>query len=116
MSKTQKALDVWITKTFTLAEKILISRALRVSKIVYLFFIMIVPNSILKKIHQIKKTFLWYSSKPKINHETLCTSFEDRDLKNVDVKNQKYSIYNVLGLKNYMKVTIMTGKVYHYIL
>ena len=38
------------------------------------------------EIQKIQKTFLWYSSKPKINHKTLCNTFEDGALKNVDVK------------------------------
>ena len=45
--------------------------------------IITVPNSILEKIQTIQKTFLWYSSKPKI---------EDGDLKNVDVKSKTISL------------------------
>ena len=32
------------------------------------------------------KSFLWYSSKPKINYKPLCNTFEEGGLKNVDVK------------------------------
>ena len=45
--------------------------------------IITVPNSILEKIQTIQKTFLWYSSKPKI---------EDGGLKNVDVKSKTISL------------------------
>ena len=34
------------------------------------------------------KSFIWYSSKPKINHKTSCNTFVDRGLKNVDVKSK----------------------------
>ena len=45
-------------------------------------------SSILEEIRKIQKTFLWYSSKPKINHKTLCNTFEEGDFKNVDVKSK----------------------------
>ena len=42
----------------------------------------------MEEILKIQKKLLWYSSKPEINHKTLCNTFEDRDLKNVDVKSK----------------------------
>ena len=80
------ALNVWITRTFTLDGKNLIFKTMEVSKIVYLSLIITVPNSTLEVIQKIQKTFLWYSSKPKINHKILCNTFQDEGLKNVDVK------------------------------
>ena len=59
---------------------------MKISRIVYLSLIITVPNSILEEKQNIQKTFLWYSSKPKINHKTLCNTSEDGGLKNVDVK------------------------------
>ena len=49
---------------------------------------MTVPNSILEEIQKIQRTFLWCSSKPKINHKTLRNTFADGGLKNVDVKSK----------------------------
>ena len=63
-----------------------------ISKIVYLSLIITVPSSILEEIQTIQKTFLWYSSKPKINHKTLCNTFEDGGLKNVDVRSKIISL------------------------
>ena len=57
-----------------------------ISKIVYLTLIVTVPNSTLNKIQKIQKAFLWYSTKPKINHEILCNTYEEGSLKNVDIK------------------------------
>ena len=34
------------------------------------------------------KSFTWNSSKPKVNHKTSCNTFEDRGLKNIDVKSK----------------------------
>ena len=56
------------------------------SKIIYLSLIPTVPNSILNEIQKIQKGFLWYSAKPKINHNTLWNMFEEGGLKNVDIK------------------------------
>ena len=86
VKKIQKALNVWITR------KILIFKTLGISKIVYLSLIITVPNLILEEIQKIQQTFLWYSSKPKINHKTLCNTFEDGDLKIVDVKSKIISL------------------------
>ena len=66
--------------------KNLIFKTLGISKIVYLFLTLTASNSILEEIQKIQKTLLWYSSRPKINHKTLCNTFEDGGLKNVDVK------------------------------
>ena len=85
-------------------------KTLEISKIVYLSLIITVPNSILEQSQKIQKTFLWYFSTPKVNHKTLCNTFEDGGLKNVDIK----LVYNVY--KSYMTVTMMIGKLYHYIL
>ena len=77
VKKIQKALNVWITRTLTLKGKILIFKTLGISKIVYLSLTITVPNSILGEIQKVQKTFLWYSSKLKINHKTLYDAFED---------------------------------------
>ena len=81
-----------MTRALTLEGKILIFKTLGISKIVYLSLIIIVPNSLLEEIQKIQKSFLWYSSKPKINHKTLCNAFQDGGLKNVDVKSKVISL------------------------
>ena len=45
-----------------------------------------VPNSILNEIQKTQKAFLWYSTKPKMNHKTLCNTFEEGSVKNGDIK------------------------------
>ena len=92
VKKIQNALNVCITRTFTLEGKILIFKTMVISKIVYLSFIIIAPNSILEEIQKIQKIFLWYSSKPKFNHKTLCSRLEDGGLKSVDVKSKIISL------------------------
>ena len=92
VKKLQKALNIWITRALTLEGKTLIFKTLEISKIAYLSLIITVPNSILEEIQKIQKSFLCYSSKPKINHKTLCNTFQDGGLKNVDVKSKVISL------------------------
>ena len=84
--KTQNALNVRDTRTFTLEGRIYIFKTLRISKIVHSSLIKTVSNSILNEIQKIQKAFLWYSSKPKINCMTHCDMFEEGSVKNVYVK------------------------------
>ena len=48
--------------------------------------IITIPNSKMEEIQKIQETFIWYYSKPRINHKTSCNTFEERGLENVDVK------------------------------
>ena len=77
LKKIQNALNVWNTRILTLERRILIFKTLGISKIVYLSLIATVPNSILNETQKIQKVFLLYSTKPKINHKTLCKTLED---------------------------------------
>ena len=51
-----------------------------------------VSGSIIDKIKQIQKDFLWSSEKPKIKHETICNVFRNGGLKNVDVTDKIKSL------------------------
>ena len=66
---------------------------------IYLLFIFNCPKLNIGR--NSKNTFLWYSSKPKINHKTLCTTFEDGGLKSVDVKLKIISLHCSLVKKIY---------------
>ena len=86
VKKIQSAFNVWNTRKITLKGRILIFKKLEISKIVYISLITIIPNSILNEIQKIQKAFLWYFSRLKINYKTLCNTFEEGGLKNVDIK------------------------------
>ena len=58
VKKIQNALNVWNARTLTLEGRILIFKALGISKIVYLSLITTVTNSILNEIQKIQKAFL----------------------------------------------------------
>ena len=54
-------------------------------KIVYLALLTIVPKSIIKKLNEIQKKFLWPNKKCQIKHGTLCNGYKNGGLKNVDI-------------------------------
>ena len=61
-------------------------KTLSISKIVQFSMLTDVPSTVTNKIQSIQKNFLWKSSQPNINHKTLCNTFDDRRLKNANVK------------------------------
>ena len=92
LSKIFKRLSMYGLQEHSRRKKNLILKILGISKIVYLSLIITVLNSILEEIQKVQKTFLWYSCKPKSNHNTLCNTFEDGGLKNVDAKSKIISL------------------------
>ena len=52
----------------------------------------VIPNIIADEIQKIQNEFIWRSVRPKINHKTLCNSFENGGLKNVDIKSKIISL------------------------
>ena len=65
--------------------KIVIFKTLALSKIVYLTLIASFSKQFIEKIQRIQKAFICNNLTPKIKHETLCNTFEEGGLKNVDI-------------------------------
>ena len=72
----------------SLEGKITIFKSLAVSKIVYLALLTLTPNSFLEELKQIQKTFLWGNKRAKIKCDTLCNTFNECGLKNVNIKHK----------------------------
>ena len=72
--------------------RILILRRLGISKIVCLSLITTVQNLVLNEIPKIQKTFYGTLQKPKIIYKTLCNTFEEGGLKNVEIKTKIISL------------------------
>ena len=89
----------------------IIFKTFAISKIVYLAFLTVIPNSLTEELQKIKKTFIWHSSRPKISHKTLCNNFEKGGLKHVDLSSKiislKYSWLRKLCDKNFHKWKII---------
>ena len=73
----QQALLFCNRRILSLEGKIIIFKTLAFSKIVYLAFLIVIPNSLIEELLRTQKTFIWHSSRPKISHKTLCSNFEN---------------------------------------
>ena len=81
----QNVLNLWRMRNMTLEGKIIISKTLALAKIVYLTLIPSFSKQVIEEIQKIEKAIIWNNLTPKIKHENLCNSFEEGDLKNVDI-------------------------------
>ena len=84
-------LRFWNSRILSLEGRIIIFKTLAISKIVYLAFLTVIPNSLIE-LQKTKKTFIWLSSRPKISHKTLCNNFENGGLKHVDISSKIISL------------------------
>ena len=88
----QNVLNLWRMRNITLEGKVIIFKTLALSKIVYLTLITSFSKQLIEEIQKIQKAFIWNNLTPKINHETLCNSFEEDGLKNVDINSKITSL------------------------
>ena len=88
----QQALRFWNRRILSLEGKIIIFKTLAISKIVYLAFLTVIPNSLIEELQRIQKTFIWHSSRPKISHKTLCNNVENGGLKHIDISSKIISL------------------------
>ena len=89
----QQVLRFWNRRIFSLEGKTIIFKTLAISKIFYLAFLTVIPNSLIEKLQRIQKTFIRHSSRPKISHKTLCNNFENGGLKHVDISSKIISLH-----------------------
>ena len=75
-------------KVLSLERRIIIFKTLALSKILYLAFLTVIPNSLIEELQKIRKTFIWHSSRPNICHKTLCNNFENDGLKHIDISSK----------------------------
>ena len=84
VSSIQQVLRLWNSRMLSLERTIIIFKALAISKIVYLTFLTVIPNSVMKELQKIYKTFIC----SKIYLKTLCKYFENGGLKHVDLSSK----------------------------
>ena len=85
----QQVLRFWNRRILSLEGKIIIFKTLAISKIVYLAFLTVIPNSL---VQELQKMFIWHSSRPKISHKTICNNFENGGIKHVDISSKIISL------------------------
>ena len=78
----QNVLNLW--RITPLKGKIIIFKTLVLFKIICLILITSFLKQSIEEMQRIQKAFIWNNLTPKIKHETLCNSFEEGGLKNVD--------------------------------
>ena len=59
-----------------------------ISKIVFASFLSTIPNSVIKKVEEIQKDFLWNGKRPKVSHDVLVSDYQDGGLRSVDVRSK----------------------------
>ena len=84
-------LRFWNSRMLSLEGRINIFK-IAISKIVFLGFLTVIPNSLIEKLQKIQKTFIWHFSRPKFSHKTVCNNFENGGLRHVDISSKLISL------------------------
>jgi len=92
VKKIVSCLAMWKWRNLSLAGKVTIFKTLAISKIVYVAFLSTIPQSILQKLSDIQKDFIWDGKPPKVSHKTLIASYEDGGLKSIDIPAKIYAL------------------------
>ena len=66
VEKIEKVLSIWRWRNLSLSGKITVFKSLAFSKIIFISYLNDVPVTIIKKIEQIQKDFIWNGNKPRI--------------------------------------------------
>ena len=75
----QQVLRFWSCRMLSLEEGIIILKTLAISEIAYLTYLTSIPNSLIEELQKVPKTFIWYSSHPKISHKNYVTTLKRAD-------------------------------------
>ena len=80
----KNVLNSWRMRNIAVNWKIIIFKTLALSEIVHLTLTTLFSKQLLEEMQKILKDFIWNNQNPKIKHESLCNSFEEGGLKNID--------------------------------
>ena len=92
ITNMQNVLNLWRMRNITLKGKIIIFKTLALPKTLYVTLITSFSKQLIEEMQRIQKAFIWNNFIPKIKHETLCNSFEESGLKNVDINSKIASL------------------------
>ena len=76
VEKIENVLSIWRWRNLSLSGKITVFKSLAFSKIIFISYLNEVPTTIIKKIEQIQRDFIWNGKKAKIKHTTLINDYE----------------------------------------
>ena len=78
-------MKLWRIQQLKIEGKILISKALAISRVIHLALVKDVPSSKIVQLGKIQKQFIMKNGNPKLKHTTLFNEYEKGELKDVDI-------------------------------
>ena len=93
VKKMEGVLAIWRWRKLSLSGKIMVFKSLVFSKIIFISYLNKVPTSIIKRIEEIQKDFVWKGMPPKIKHSALIANYEDGGLKDLDIRAKFESLH-----------------------
>ena len=88
----KNVLNLLRIRNITLEGKIIIFKTLALSKVLHLTLITSFSKQLIEEIQKIQRALIWNNLISNIKHETLRDSFEEGDLKNVDINSKIESL------------------------
>ena len=85
-SKIQNVINSWSQRKLSIKGRIVISKSLLASKLVYLAACYCIASADLREIHKNIMKFIWCGKPPKVAQQVLCQKTEDGGLKAVDTE------------------------------
>ena len=79
---------MWRMRNLTLEGKITVFKSLTLSKIISLEKALPILKVAISALEKIQEKFIWKDHPPKIKHETICNTYEKRELKNVEINSK----------------------------
>ena len=90
--KIENILKLWVMRQLTVEGRITVFKFLALSEAIHLFLITKLHNNTTDLLYKIGKNFTWQGKQTKIKHSTLCNGYKKGGIKNVDLRNNKYSM------------------------
>ena len=88
----QQVVSFWNSRMLSLEGRIINFKTFAISKIFYLVFLTVIPNSLIEELQKLQKSFIWHCSHPNISHKTLCSNFENGGLKHVNISSKSLNL------------------------
>ena len=92
IKKTENVVKIWRIRNLTAQSKITTFKTLAISKVIHLALATNIPQVIIDQSNKIQKVFILNRKHPKIRHSTLCHTYENDDLKSVNIPNKLTSL------------------------
>ena len=99
LDKTQRILNIWNMRSFSLLSRVQIFKTFAISKLNYLASASNIPKDVVNQLTMMQKKFIWNNKPPKIKHSTLIAPYSKGELNNVDIECRLRSLQLIWMLK-----------------